>query len=372
MDENSTSDPAVPGDEVFSKEETTWSRVLVGVTMLPIIVLGTVGNILSLLVWLKICRCRTSTACFLAALAVADLLSIFIGGVNFWISEVTLTDPRSINRATCKFMVYMDFTCQFISAWLIALITSERAVCLWFPHAFRKVCKPMQAGGIVFIVTVIMFLLCTPFLVGSDIVSVPYTEVSPVRKCIFVDTPAFKLVEDEGTWYYLEGLVHFILPFVIIIVSNISITIKVLGVANSQRRWYQGLRERLRRTAQGKKLLTTVTLRTIVLSVAFCFGVGPIHLCGYKETLQDKKIINNVTHIGGKMDKPPPEYICFVILMYVNNAVNFLLYCLIGSSFRRDLRKLFPRGTFRCCLVRPQEPQDQICEDRTMALTLAP
>ena len=116
--------------------ETPWSRVVVGLSMTPIIVLGSVGNILSLLVWMKIRRCKNSTACFLAALTVADLFALLTAGLNFWLTEVMFTDVRITGRFACKFIIYMDFVCQFVSAWIITLVTAERAVSLWFPYKY--------------------------------------------------------------------------------------------------------------------------------------------------------------------------------------------------------------------------------------------
>ena len=96
-----------------------------------------------------------------------------------------------------------------------------------------------------------------------------------------------------------------------------------------------------------------VTLRIIILSVTFCLGVGPIHLFGYKETLQEDNTLQAATKEVENSHNFSP-YTGFVILIYLNNAANFFIYSLIGRGFRKDLMKLFPR---RCFKIKSRDKQ---------------
>ena len=82
----------------------TWSTFLVGSMMSPVILLGVIGNLFSLLVWIKGRRRKTSTARFLSALAIADLFVLCTSGVEFWIGYVINVDIRIYSRYICKIL----------------------------------------------------------------------------------------------------------------------------------------------------------------------------------------------------------------------------------------------------------------------------
>ena len=94
-----------------------------------------------------------------------------------------------------------------------------------------------QKMAFVFILTtvVLMFLMCVPFSLSADIVSHPATG----KMCIFTDNSVIKLVRDEVTWFYIELLVHFIMPFVVIILANCNIVFKVIILIITRRRGFK-------------------------------------------------------------------------------------------------------------------------------------
>ena len=314
--------------------EETWPKILVASTMTPIIVLGFIGNILSLLVWVKIRRCRTSTACFLACLAIADLAALFTG-VNFWMAYVVKTDLRFISTFSCKFIVYLDFAAQYASAWIVVLVTIERAIAACLPFKYKIIRRPEVALGLTLVTVVIMFCFCLVFLVSADIVSVPTSRNSTMDVCLFKDDSS--LVQAEVAWFYAELITHFGLPFVIIVICNVCILVKTVSLVITRFRYLAGIRQG---QSNDKGIMRSIPYRAVLLSIAFCIGVGPIHIYGYKETLQFKLPLEAEMD-GRDNHNDDSVYLTFVILMYLNNAINFLLYCAIGSGFRKDIVKLF-------------------------------
>ena len=318
---------------MFGGEET-WPKILVASTLTPIIVFGFIGNILSLLVWVKIRRCRTSTACFLACLAIADLVALFTG-VNIWMTYVVNTDLRFTSRFSCKFIVYLDFAAQYASAWIIVLVTIERAIAACLPFKYKIIRRPEVALGLTLVTVVIMFCFCLVFLVSADIISVPTKRNSTTDVCLFKDDSS--LVKTEVAWFYAELVIHFGLPFVIIVICNMCILVKTVLLVIKRYRHLTGIR---RDQSNDTGILRAIPYWAVLLSIAFCIGVGPIHIHGYKETLQFK-LPPEAEMDGRENHGVDLVYLTFVILMYLNNAINFLLYCTIGSDFRKDIVKLF-------------------------------
>ena len=336
MDINSTLTLSIQTNSTATAAEKSWSGILVASTMSPIIVLGGIGNILSLLVWVKIRRCKNSTACFLAGLAIADLFALLVSGTNFWMSNVMETDVRNAGIFLCKLFIYVDFTSQFSSAWIIVLVTTDRAIAVWCPYKYKLACRPVVARVLAVVTVFAILLMCLPFLISADIIIVNNTDLSRREICVFADDTT--LVENDMIWFYAELSLHFAIPFIVIIISNSTMLMKAVLRAYNRRKSPGNLTDRT--TDCDRRMLKNMSVRIVGLSVAFCLGVGPIHLYGYKETLQFEQLgtdvnFNTMKRHSGSL------YIPFVILMYLNNGINFYLYCLIGSGFRNDLLKLF-------------------------------
>ena len=333
-DMDASSNEATKNNVTLFGGEETWPKILVASTMTPIIVFGFIGNILSLLVWVKIRRCRTSTACFLACLAIADLAALFTG-VNIWMAYVVNTDLRFTSRFSCKFFVYLDFAAQYASAWIIVLVTIERAIAACLPFKYKIIRRPEVALGLTLVTVVIMFCFCLVFLVSADIISVPTKRNSTMDVCLFKDDSS--LVKAEVAWFYAELVIHFGLPFVIIVICNMCILVKAVLLVIKRYRHLTGVR---RGQSNDTGILRAIPYWAVLLSIAFCTGVGPIHIYGFKETLQSK-LPPEAEMDGRENHGVDLVYLTFVILMYLNNAINFLLYCTIGSDFRKDIVKLF-------------------------------
>ena len=327
---NDTEENRTEADPVES-----WHKTLVASTMTPIIVLGFIGNILSLLVWVKIRRFRTSTACFLACLAIADSVAL-LTGMNFWMANVLKFDLRFTSSVACKLLVYVDFSAQNASAWIVVLVTAERAVASWFPFHFRAVNRPEIALRVTLGTVVVILCACLVFLISADTISVPTKKNSTIDVCLFTNDST--IVHYEVAWFYFELLSHFLVPFIIIVICNISILTRTVLQAIKRRK---NLTENNIRK-NDVDILKAIPFRVILLSIVFCLGVGPIHFYGNdKDALQFKLPIEaQINDMDRKFDSDS-MYTIVVILMYLNNAINFLLYCATGSDFRRDIVQLF-------------------------------
>ena len=316
--------------------------------MSPIIVLGSIGNILSLLVWVNVRRCKNSTSCFLAGLAIADLFALLVSGTNFWMSNVMETDLRNTGIFACKLFVYVDFSSQFSSAWIIVLVTTDRAIAVWCPYKYKIACRPAVARILVVVTVLVLMLICIPFLISANI-----TVNNGDKICVFADDTT--LIENDMIWFYTELSLHFAIPFIAIVISNTSMFTKAMVRAYHRRKSPDNLTDRT--TDSDRRMLKNMSVRIVVLSVAFCIGVGPIHLYGYKETLQFEQLDSDINSRTKKYSGS--LYIPFVILMYLNNGINLYLYCLIGSGFRNDLLKLFSefrKGVQNVCGLKEQYP----------------
>lgn len=88
-----------------------------------IVVIGIIGNLLSILVFMRTRICRLSSSVYLAALAVSDTGFLLQLGV-VWMNYVGVHLFHMYGF--CQLFIYLSYVCSFMSVWLVVSFTVER------------------------------------------------------------------------------------------------------------------------------------------------------------------------------------------------------------------------------------------------------
>lgn len=131
----------------------------------PILVVGgSLGNILSVIVFSTTKLRKLSSSIYLAALAVSDtcfLWGLFIQWLNF-------IDIQIYNREFfCQFFTFFSSWACFCSAWFVVAFTVERFIAVAFPLKRQTMCTVRRAKFVIGALTVMGVLHCVPFYVSS-------------------------------------------------------------------------------------------------------------------------------------------------------------------------------------------------------------
>lgn len=131
----------------------------------PILVFGgSLGNILSVIVFSKTKLRKLSSSFYLAALAMSDtcfLLGLFIQWLNF-------VDIQIYNREFfCQFFTFFSNWACFCSAWFVVAFTVERFIAVAFPLKRQTMCTVRRAKFVIGALTAVGGLHCVPFYVSS-------------------------------------------------------------------------------------------------------------------------------------------------------------------------------------------------------------
>lgn len=171
----------------------------------------------------------------------------------------------------------------------------------------------------------ILCLLYLPVLTGVDVVTV-YTPASTWNVC----SPLSDSIYNKylHAWFYIDLCIFFIVPFGIMLICNIFILAKVVCLAKKRSSSLHA-RGQNQTGAKSKKMLKTVTRRIVILCLTYFLCNSPLAV--FNVIVSSPK----ANYIIAAKDV---QYyrVAFHILMYLNNGVNFLLYCMIGSGFRKD------------------------------------
>ncbi|KAL4235770.1 hypothetical protein ACF0H5_004162 [Mactra antiquata] len=292
----------------------------------PVILCGLVGNCLSMLTWSRGCHRDTSTAVILTALAVADTVVLLLPALEFWLATVMGMWIRLENIVTCKLFGFSSYFGPSLSSWIIVLVTAERFVSIWFPVKVRFVCTRLKVKIIILFMCIIIAGIYSPFLVFMKLFdTTDYTMMETngtnqtFRKCDTLENGTFHQIYFP-IWMWMDLCILFMIPFVIIVLGNSLVLYKILKSRQILIREGRYLSYRTR-------IANSFTIRAIAISITFLVCLLPV-------TTHEVYLI----HTGDRL--PMVAYSLIHILLYANSAFNFILYCAIGSGFRKDLKKV--------------------------------
>lgn len=105
-----------------------------------LLLLGTVGNACTIIVFFKRRNQNTSTYRYLCALAISDIVLLNTGLLRWWIKVLSEFDIRTANDFVCKFLTFVVYLSMQCSSWLLVAVTCERFIGVCLPHKFKRGC----------------------------------------------------------------------------------------------------------------------------------------------------------------------------------------------------------------------------------------
>ena len=320
-----------------------------------ILAVGTVGNILTFSVLTRPRARKYSTAIYLIALSIVDFIALYSGLLRILVLGYFETDLRNLSDASCKVHIFVVYFSTHCSSWLVCAVTLERVLSVWFPHRVKTGCHPKSALISVLIIVTIFIIINSHMVVGFKLTNAynntTYCYPQGENYGHFID----------NAWSWIDMALLFLIPFVIIVLGNVLIIIRVKLSQRLRRRSCPNSSRR--RSSEEHVFFLTAML--ITLNVVFLICVSPIviYIIGqytwwpspdYSAMTELELATNNLL------------WIIVNLLNYVNYAINFLLYIFCGSKFREELVHLI-------CGFRAgrQIDNDAVRRDRISSLSMA-
>ncbi|XP_039878886.1 C3a anaphylatoxin chemotactic receptor-like isoform X1 [Simochromis diagramma] len=300
----------------FSKDDQETKVVSAGLVNVSIIlytltvVLGITGN--SIVIWVAGFKLKlTVTNVWLVNLAIADLIFCFTR--IFSLTRLFLSDHWPFGLFLCKFTGFFKYTNMFCSVFLLAVISLDRMVCIWWPVFTRRRRTLLAARVVAVCVWIAAILFSIPYFIHRQ----TYIDNNNLTKCS-VDS----IEEAEGynstkvALYSIRFLCGFIFPFMVILICY---TLAGVGI---------------RRTRLSGKSRRLRVIACLVIAFFLCWA--PYHCL-----LMVKMVDNNIALL--KILYPVAMGIA-----YFNSCVNPLLYFCMGlkmsEGVRQGLMKIYRRA----------------------------
>ena len=293
---------------------------LVGAPFL--IVVGTAGNALSVAVMMRKRLRETTTSLFLAVLAFVDTAILYIGLLRQWAIVCRDFDIRNYAEITCKLHPFLLYALNQFQAWLLVIVAIERLIAVFLPHHSKRLCTKTTAAVSLIVNAVLVVALNAHFLWTNQ-----YIRIRFVDHMIAYCTP-FDAHNDNfrrAIWPWIDFVAFSLMPFGILISSNVAILQRVLRSQYAHRKSGH--------VHGNATKMTSMTAILIVVTFTFFVTTAPISIY----------LIQNDTMRGESTSNDGVKWVAFNLLTYTNNTINFLLYCVSGSRFRKELVSMFRR-----------------------------
>lgn len=123
---------------------------------------GSIGNILSVIVFFKTKLRKLSSSYYLAALGISDtcfLLGAFVSWLNY-------LNINIYNRNYyCQFFTYISGLCSFLSVWFVVAFTVERFIAVLYPLKRQTMCTVKRACMVLTGLIIVGCIVCIPYFV---------------------------------------------------------------------------------------------------------------------------------------------------------------------------------------------------------------
>lgn len=268
---------------------------------------------------------RSSTAFYMAALALADTMVLLFGCLRRWVVEVFEVDLLNEGTEACLFVNFLQYWSFDVAVWILVIMTMDRVIVVAAPLKAHIYATRKRAMIGLFIVTVICSGVNIHFFFTTT-----YSGNVCRAKEEYLDFYQF-------IWSWVDATVYSFVPFILLLTMNVLIIV-FLTQANAKSRQMKN-HFKIKRSEEQGNAVNSRKLTIMLLSITCAF----IILTAPAVTI----------HILREKGKPffdltkPQDMAKYIltrqvsrVLLYLNHSINFLLYCITGSKFRQELNSM--------------------------------
>ena len=247
----------------FGNLEHTKTLVSVWLYCSPIlIVLGTIGNILSFVVMLRKNIRESTTSLYLSVLAIVDTAVLYTGLLMNFVIKVSDYYIFDCSQFACKFGRFTIYGLQQFDSWVLVNVTLERVCAVFLPHQVKDIFTKKFATVSLTIQALVIVAINSHFFYTYHLVY--YAGESFCEIHLPAHTSLITI-----TWPWIDFCLTSLIPFTIIINSNVAIICRLM--------WSRYTRRRNLHVSSSIKM-TSMTAILITVSIVFLVTTAPIRI----------------------------------------------------------------------------------------------
>ena len=313
---------------------------------------GTAGNIISLITWRVGRRCKNfAGATYLTALALSDTCVLCTSGLKSSIELLFQINIWHLHEILCKLLHTTWHFFFLVSTWIIVSLTVERTIAVCQPLKTVSRSNKKREIIVVCIYAFVFLLINLPFTIGAKVLPVKSATIKnsnislnssensewkgisvvPELKCQAEPSSFYFKYENEYHNWFIDFGLLFSAPIAILTACNVIILVFVKRT--------NATLQRLPSRCHNKQNSSAMTARVVALCLTLTLSVGPYSIAALiPKVMSENKAVSTVFNDRLMM--------VFLLIWYINNSVNFLLYSVFGKVFRRDCAEILQRKCF--------------------------
>nr|QGA72498.1 thyrotropin-releasing hormone receptor-like [Rhynchophorus ferrugineus] len=282
-----------------------------------IMCLGVIGNVMVPIVIFKTKDMRNSTNIFLVNLSIADLMVLLVCTPTVLVEVNSKPETWVLGKEMCKAVPFVELTVAHASVLTILAISFERYYAICKPLKASYICTKARASLICLLAWFVAAVFTSPMLGIAEFKQVDYYDGTKVPACHTLANTFWSAL------YFLGSIfLFFIVPLIVLLVLYCVIAKNLIYNAASEM-----LNKHLDNYSIRARRQVILMLGTVVLSFFLClipFRVFTMWIILVPE--------ENVYNLGAERYYNI-LYFCR-IMVYLNSAINPILYNLMSSKFR--------------------------------------
>lgn len=231
---------------------------------------------------------------------------------------------------SCRFQRFFLYTSMDTSVWILAAVTIERFLAVCVPHNHKLLKTPSRAWKVVLAIVIFqMGFNSHVFATYGLQLKVINATLNMTFPCGFQSDASREYLTKYHGW--LSFTVYCVIPFVVMLVLNIFIIVKLKNMRRSftmNRKYSTPTRSQINTISMTRMLLTVTFYFLTVTTPVFIFTIIQEWLFTSSRITAEKY---------GRMEVVDAV---LTIMLYLNHSINFLLYCVTGKRFKRELKRI--------------------------------
>ena len=240
---------------------------------------------------------------------------LWSGCFGAWLRHLTRGQIDVRIWTDCKLYYFMFYFGRHYSSMLLVLMSLEKCFAVYFPLKSKTVCTVKTAKWSTGVTGVILGGFNLQWFA---VVKTQFNVQSGLKTCVMPGNYNF-------TYSTIDSILYAFGPFAVMFITNFGIIIKFMTAKCKKSNSTESTNQALSKAA------TRGTAMVVTVSATFLLLTAPI---GVQQAMfRYTSLVNS------------PFYRTFMnITTYLNHSINGVLYCIVGSRFRKELMDLFSRN----------------------------
>ena len=295
------------------------------------LLIGLCGNSLSFMVFSRKRMCNTTASVYLRFLCVFDSLVLLTSVLRHMVLNYTYMDVRKFSDFSCRLQIWVSSSSRQVAIWLLCVIAIDRMLLIKHPIWAKTNCTKRRSVIISSVMTSVLFILDSPMFMFYHRAEV----------FMFSDATNTSVLIGYSCTHSSEDFKNFIIKIksvLILLLFSIGPIIclaycNIILLKELTKRHHRKQTRRINISSKVKEQLELRSVTKMLVTVCIFFIIITVPGCIYLVTepyVLDRKVPEDAA-ISIMFNA------IFNAFLYSNNTFNFIMYCVSGKLFRKEL-----------------------------------